>query len=102
MSSFSGVTVVLFCFVFVFLLSLKPRLFVQSLLDIHAPRQPHAVPQQLSAPFFCFFVLFCFFGNVAFSEYFCTIAVFSLYGEYVVRSFFPNGVFLPCDHGLDF
>ena len=34
--------------------------------------------------------------------FFCTIAVFSLCGEYVVRSFLPNGVFLPCDHGLDF
>ena len=33
---------------------------------------------------------------------FCTIAAFSLNGEYVVRSFLPNGVFLPCDHGLDF
>ena len=33
---------------------------------------------------------------------FCTISTFSLYGEYVVRSFLPNGVFLPCDHGLDF
>ena len=22
--------------------------------------------------------------------------------EYFVRSFLPNGVFLPCDHGLDF
>ena len=32
----------------------------------------------------------------------CTIAAFSLYGEYVVRSFLPNCVFLPCDHGLDF
>ena len=32
----------------------------------------------------------------------CTISVFSLYGEYVVRSFLPNGVFLPCDHGLEF
>ena len=31
---------------------------------------------------------------------FCTIAVFSLNGEYVVRSFLPNGVFLPCEHGL--
>ena len=28
-----------------------------------------------------------------------TISAFSLYGEYVVRSFLPNGVFLPCDHG---
>ena len=31
-----------------------------------------------------------------------TISVFSLYGECVVRSFLPDGVFLPCDHGLDF
>ena len=23
-------------------------------------------------------------------------------GEYVVRSFLPDGVFLSCDHGLDF
>ena len=39
-----------------------------------------------------------------FPEYlFGTIAVFSLYGEYVMRSFLPNSVFLPpCDHGLDF
>ena len=43
-----------------------------------------------------------FFWRCCFSEYFCIIAVFSLYGEYVVRSFLPNGVFLPCDHGLDF
>ena len=27
---------------------------------------------------------------------------FSLCIEYVVRSFLPDGVFLPCDHGLDF
>ena len=31
----------------------------------------------------------------------CTIAVFPLNGEYVVRSFLPNCVFLTCDHGLD-
>ena len=37
-----------------------------------------------------------------FSSISCTIAVFSLYGEYAVRSFLPNGVFLSCDHGLDF
>ena len=51
------------------------------------------------------FFLFSFcllFGDVVFSEYFCTISAFSLYGEYVVRTFLPNGVFLPCDHGLDF
>ena len=39
MTSFSGVTSVLFCFVFVFMLSLKPRPFVQSSLDnVQAPR----------------------------------------------------------------
>ena len=38
-----------------------------------------------------------------FPSIFCTIiAVFSLYGEYAVRSFLPNGVFLLCDHGLDY
>ena len=43
------------------------------------------------------------FGDVAFSEYFLYhFAAFSLHGRYVVRSFLPNGVFLPCDHGLVF
>ena len=37
-----------------------------------------------------------------FPSIFCTIAVFSLYGEDVVRSFLPDGVFLLCGHGLDF
>ena len=40
--------------------------------------------------------------DVVFSEYFCTITVFSLYGEYVVRFPLPDGVFIHCDHGLDF
>ena len=164
---FSGVTCVLFCFVFVFFLSPKPRPFVQpsfalryayaptatrsylltvsvlcfssffsvsclemspyqgilvplplslcmesktnihySYPDMYEPPQPHAVTYNnclrpflyLFLPFFCFL-----FGDVAFSEYFCTIAVVSLYGEYVipVRLFPSDGVFLPCDHGLD-
>ena len=57
---------------------------------------------------FCFVTTVCvlfffFFGDVAFSEYFCTFTVFSLYGEYGVLYVFslPGGVFLPCDHGLD-
>ena len=40
---------------------------------------------------------FCLFGDVAFSEhyFFCTISVFSLCGEYAVRSFLTDdGVFL--------
>ena len=38
MASFSGVTFVLFCFVFVFMLSLKPRPFVQPSFDMQAPQ----------------------------------------------------------------
>ena len=52
----------------------------------------------------CFFLSFPF-GSLEtslFPSIFCTIAVFSLYGEYAVRSFLPNGIFLPCDHGLDY
>ena len=49
-----------------------------------------------------------FFGDVAFSEYFLYhmyhyfrfLFVWTI--EYLVRSFLPNGVFQPCDHGLDF
>ena len=41
-------------------------------------------------------------GIVAFSVCFCTITVFSLYEEYVVRFFLPDGVFLSHDNGLDF
>ena len=37
-TSFSGVTFLLFCFIFVFMLSLKPRPFVQSSFDMQAPR----------------------------------------------------------------
>ena len=55
--------------------------------------------------FFLSFSSFCVFGDVAFSEYryflyHCRFLF--VYGEYVVRSFLSNGVFLPCDHGLDF
>ena len=44
----------------------------------------------------------CLFGDAAFSEYFLYIAAFSSNGEYGARSFLLNGVFLPCDRGLDF
>ena len=46
-----------------------------------------SVSLPLSASFFasCFINFFLFFGHVAFSEYFCTITVFYLYGECVVR-----------------
>ena len=83
MASFSGVvTFVLFCFVFVFLMlfSLKPRPFIQSPFDMQATRWPHS-------HVFLSSIRLLFGNHVAFSEYFFVpsfIAVFSLYGEYVV------------------
>ena len=91
MTSFSGVTFVLFCFVFVFMLSLKPRPFVQSSFGMQAPRKPHV--------FIFIFLEMSFFPSI-FWYYFRFLFVWTI--EYVVRSFLPNGVFLPCDHGLDF
>ena len=74
MSPFSGVMFVLLCFVTTVL-----------------------------SPFsFLYLPFFCFFGYVAFSEYFLYHYRVLLYGAYVVCFFLPDGVFLPCDHGLDF
>ena len=70
------------------MISLKPRPFVQSSFDVCRRPDSHTFS-------------FCLLTDVAFPSIFRTIAVF-LYGEYVVRFFLPNGVFLPCDHGLDF
>ena len=90
MTSFSGVAFVLFCFVFIFMLSLKSRPFVQFSSTCRRP-DSHT----------CFFFPFVYFEMSLFPSVICTIAAFSLYGEYVVR--FPSGwCFLPCDHELDF
>ena len=51
--------------------------------------------------FFFIFFVFCLEMSL-FPSISCTIVAFSLYGVYAVRSFLPNGVFLPCDHVLDF
>ena len=86
MASFSDdFAFVLFCFVFVFILSLKPQplpWFNRS----STCRRPDSHTRFFLFPF-------CLFGGVACSKYFCTISVFSLYGEYVVRSFLPEMVF---------
>ena len=73
------------------MLSLKPRRFVQSSFDMQAPRYPHL-----------YFVPFVYLEMSPFPSICGTIAVFSLYGEYVVRAFLPDGVFLPYDDGLIF
>ena len=73
---------------------------------MHAPRQPHAVTQKTAVcvflVLFLFLSLFYFFEDVAFSEYFRTIAVlFCMESTSYVFSL-PYGNFLPCDHGLEF
>ena len=92
MPSFSGVAFVLFffallCFVF--------RLYA----FVEAAALRSIVLRYAGAPIA---TRVCFVLEVSpFSSIFCTISAFSLYGKYVVRSFLPNCVFLPCDHGLD-
>ena len=50
---------------------------------MHAPRQAHAVTVHLLIAAVCVFLfcLFCFFGEVSFSEYFCTNTVFYACGH---------------------
>ena len=86
MTSFSGVTFVLFCFVFVSMFSLKPRRGP----SFNRPSICRRLDSQRVSFFFLPFVCLemSFFPSI-----FCTITVLSLYGEYVVRSFLPDSVF---------
>ena len=83
MTSFSGVPFVL--------VLLRSRLytFVEAAAVRSIVLRYAGVP--IAACVFFFFLLFM-----------SPISAFSLYGEYVVRSFLTNGVFLPCHDGLDF
>ena len=70
----------LFCFGFVFVLSMKPRPFVQSFFDMQAPRQPHVF-----LPFFLLFLWKCRCFRVFF-----VLLPFALCMERdCVRFFFP-------------
>ena len=95
MTSFSGVAFVLFCCVF------RLHAFVKAaaLRSIVLRYASAAIDTRAS---FLFFLLFSLEMVSLFSGIFCTITVFSLYGEYVVHSPLAGGVFLPCDHGLDY
>ena len=92
MMSFSGVTLVLFCFVF------RLHAFVQGAALRSIVLRYAGAPIATRVSFFPF----AYLEMSLFPSIFCTNAALSLNGEYVVRSFFPNGVVLPCDHGLDF
>ena len=81
------------------MLSLKPRPFVQSFFDVQAPRQPHVF-----LPFFLLFYLEVslfpsIFVPLPFSHCMENRVLLNIT---VVRFFLSDGVFPPCDHGLDF
>ena len=82
---FSGVTFVLFCFVF------RLYAFVEAVALRSIVLRNAGVPIATRASFFLFF-LFIFYSeiDVACSEYFFR---FLLYREYVVRCFLPDGGF---------
>ena len=92
MTSLSGITCVMFCFVF--------NLYA----FVEAAALRSIVLRYAGAPIAIrvFSSSFVYLEMSLFPSIFCTIAAFSLYGEYVVRSFLPNCVFLRCDCGLDF
>ena len=98
MTSFSGVTFL--CFVL-------PRFRLYAFVEAAALRSivlPCAGAPIATHDMFSFFFTFVYlemslFRNIFLYHY---NAVFSLYRVYVVRSFLLDGVFLPCDHGLDF
>ena len=84
------------------MLSLKPRPFVQSFFVLRYACAPTATRSYLTTVCLLFFVLVSLETSL-FPSIFCTSTVFSPYGEYAVCSPFPdNGVFLACEHGLDF
>ena len=86
---FSGVTFVSFLFrslPFAFIEAEALRSIV--LLYACAPAATRSHLTTVVCVHFCF-VFFCSLGGVAFSQYFCTNAVCSFHGEYLVR--FPSG-----------
>ena len=51
---------------------------------------------------FCFVLDMSLFPSFFFVPFPLSLCITVWTREYVLRSFLPNGVFLPCDHGLDF
>ena len=99
MTSFSGVTFVLFCFALLCFALLCFALLFRLYAFVEAAALRSIVLPYTGAPIA---TRFFFFEVSFFPSIFCTISAFSLYGKYVVRSFLPKGISLPCDHGLDF
>ena len=93
MTSFPGVT-----FVFkekseLVLLRFCIYAFVESLALRSIVLRCVGAPIATRVFFFRFFHFFVYLEMSLFSNICCTISAFYLYGEYVIRSFLPNGVF---------
>ena len=91
--SLSDVTFVLFCFAFAFVHAAALRsTIVRSSICMR--------PDNHTCVFIFLFLLLEMSPFLSILRHYYT--VLSLYGEYVVARFLlPDGVFLPCDHGLD-
>ena len=94
------------CFVFVFFAFTRAAALRSIVLCSSICMRPDShmqLPNNCLRPFsFLFLPFFLFLWTCRFFRVFFSISAFSLYVEYVVRSFLPDGIFLPCDHGLDF
>ena len=94
LTSFSGVT-------FFFLLRFRRYAFIEAaaLCSIAFRCAGPPIATLVSS-----FFHFCLFGDVAFTEYlfWYHCRFLCVWRVHVVRSFLPDGDFLPCDHGLGF
>ena len=92
--------VFLWCYIGFVLLRFHRYAFVEAAVLRSVVLRYAGAPIATRVSFFLF--PFVYLEMSLFPSIFCTIAAFSLNREYVVRSFLQNGVFLPCDHGLNF
>ena len=92
----------LFCFVFIFLLSHEIRgpLFNRSSKYMRPDSHTQLLPKNCMC-LFCFLFICCFLGDVAFPEYYVALS-FPPCMESTLNVFFPDDIFLPCDHELGF
>ena len=94
MTSFSGVTFV------VVLLRFRLYAFVEAAALRSIVLRYTGAPIAKRGSFFFPFVYFEMLLLSSFLLYYCRLLF--VYGEYAVCFPLPDGVFLPCDHGLDF
>ena len=85
MLSFSGVTFVLFCFVFVFFAFTEAAALRSNVLRSSICMRLDSHTQIPNLTTVCALFRFCFLDMSLFPSIFVSITFFSLYGEYVVR-----------------